>query len=246
MSRPLLLHVTAPEVTVEPLWESRLGHIVGTDGKGRPVVDFDCNPVGRRVARKAVRLDAEGIQAAVNARHAVELRFEEGDPRLPIITALLPGAPSDVHSNALRAALEKATESRARVIQGEDGLALRCGEASVTLLRNGKVSVRGTCVEASSEGTLRLKSMSLQVHAPGAQIASAGEEETRPLDAGGLLPEEDAADVQVLQGQERLTLRCGRASLTLLRSGRILLEGTYVETRAEGVIRLQGGSVQVN
>jgi hypothetical protein len=88
--------------------------------------------------------------------------------------------------------------------------------------------------------------MSLQVHTPGAQAASAGEEETQPREAGGLLPREDAADVQVIHGQERLTLRCGRASLTLLRSGRILLEGTYVETRAESVICLQGGSVQVN
>ena len=40
-----------------PLWESRLGRIIGTDGEGRPVVDFEGNPVGPRVARKAVRLD---------------------------------------------------------------------------------------------------------------------------------------------------------------------------------------------
>jgi len=107
-------------------------------------------------------------------------------------------------------------------------------------------SPEGTSVETTAESTLRLKRMSLQVHTPGAQAASAGEEATRLREAGGLLPGEDVAGVQVIQGQESLTLRCGQASLTLLRNGRVLLEGTYVETRAEGVIRLRGDSVQVN
>lgn len=227
MSRLSSVHATSAEVTLEPVWESRLGHIVGADGEGRPLVDFEGNPVGPRVARKAVRLDAETLQAAVHARQPVELRFEDGDPRQPIITALLPVAPTVAASEALQAALEDAAESRARVIQGQDGLALHCGEASITLLRNGKVSLKGTSVETSAEGTLRLKGMSVQVHTSSGQVASAG-------------------DAQVIQGQESLTLKCGRASLTLLRSGRILLKGTYVETCAEGVIRLQGGSVQIN
>jgi hypothetical protein len=231
---------------LEPLWESRLGRIIGTDGEGRPVVDFEGNPVGPRVARKAVRLDTEGLQAAVETRQPVELRFEDGDPQHPIIMALLPVAPRDAQRNALQAALEEAAESRARVIQGQDGLVLHCGEASVTLLRNGRVSLKGSSVETTAEGTLRLKGMSVQVRTPGAQAASAYEEEARPREAGGLPLGEDAADVQLIQSQKSLTLRCGRASLTLLRSGRILLEGTYVETCAEGVIRLQGGSVRIN
>ncbi|PTL77205.1 hypothetical protein [Vitiosangium sp. GDMCC 1.1324] len=169
-----------------------------------------------------------------------------GSPRLPIITALLPVAPRTTYSDALQAALEDAAESRARTIQPQDGFALRCGEASVTLLRNGKVSLNGTSVETSAAGTLRLKGISVHVHTAGAQAASGSEEHVRPREAGGLVPGGDAADVQVIQSQERLTLRCGRASLTLLRSGRILLEGTYVETRAEGVVRLQGGSIRIN
>ncbi|PTL79923.1 DUF6484 domain-containing protein [Vitiosangium sp. GDMCC 1.1324] len=195
MNRLLSLHASSPEVTLEPLWESRLGRIIGTDGEGRPVVDFEGNPVGPRVARKAVRLDAVGLQAAIETRQPVELRFEDGDPRHPIIMALLPVAPRDAQPNALQAALEEAAESRARVIQGQDGLALRCGEASVTLLRNGKVSLKGTSVETTAEGTLRLKGMSVQVHTPGVQAASAYEEEARPWEAGCLLPGEDAADV---------------------------------------------------
>ncbi len=124
MNRSSSLRATSPEVTLEPLWEGRLGRIIGTDGEGRPVVDFDGNPVGPRVARKAVRLDAEVLHAAVEAQQPVELRFEDGDPRLPIITALLPVAPWAAQSDALQSALEGASESRARVIHGEDGLSL--------------------------------------------------------------------------------------------------------------------------
>lgn len=52
MNGLLSLHASSPEVTSEPLWESRLGRIIGTNGEGRPVVDFEGNPVGPRVALK--------------------------------------------------------------------------------------------------------------------------------------------------------------------------------------------------
>ncbi|ATB50987.1 DUF6484 domain-containing protein [Corallococcus macrosporus] len=246
MSRLLPLHVTSHEVALEPLWESRQGHIIGTDGEGRPVVDFDGNPVGPRVARKAVRMDAEGIKAAVESRQPVEIRFEEGDPRLPIIMALLPVAPRASRLDAIPGARIETAESPAHVIQGRDGLVLRCGDAAVTLLRNGKVSLQGTSVETSAEGAVRIKGMAVQVHTPGVPDARGGQAEAESHPAAGHRPSDDEADIQVIQGRERLVLRCGKARLTLLRSGRILLEGTCVETCAEGVVRLQGGSIQIN
>jgi len=223
----------------------------GQRGPGRPVVDFEGNASGPRVARKAVPLDAERLGAAVEARQPVELRFEDGDPRQPIIMALLSFTTHHALPGAIQSAMAEAAASPTRVIHGKEGLTLRCGEAGVTLLRNGKIALKGESVETTAEGTLRFKGMSVLVHTPlvhtpGVQAASASEEEARPREAGDLLPGEDAADVQVIQSQERLTLRCGRASLTLLRSGRILLKGTYVETCAEGVIHLQGGSVRIN
>ena len=246
MSRPLPVHVTSPGVTLEPIWESRLGRIIGTDSEGRPLVDFDGNPVGPRVARKAVRLDAEGLQAAVKVQQPVELRFEDGDPYRPIIMALLPVVQRRTPSDAIPDARVEAVESPTHVIQGRDGLVLRCGESSIALLRNGKVALKGTSVETSAEGTVRIKGMAVQVHPPGAQGTRAGQAEAEVPPAAGHRAGDDAADIQVIQGRESLVLRCGRARLTLLRSGRILLEGTYVEACAEGVVRLQGGSIRIN
>jgi hypothetical protein len=46
--------------------------------------------------------------------------------------------------------------------------------------------------------------------------------------------------------QEEIVLECGSASVTLRRNGRVIIRGTYVETRSEGTNRIKGGQVQIN
>jgi hypothetical protein len=41
-------------------------------------------------------------------------------------------------------------------------------------------------------------------------------------------------------------LRCGKASITLTKAGKVLVQGTYVSHRSSGVIRIKGGAVQLN
>lgn len=50
----------------------------------------------------------------------------------------------------------------------------------------------------------------------------------------------------VIEGQEEITLSCGEASITLTKAGKILIRGTYLQSRSSGVNRILGGSVQVN
>lgn len=50
----------------------------------------------------------------------------------------------------------------------------------------------------------------------------------------------------ILSGREDITLRCGKASITLTRAGKILLRGAYLSSRSSGVNRIKGGSVQIN
>ena len=49
-----------------------------------------------------------------------------------------------------------------------------------------------------------------------------------------------------IEGQEEVVLRCGQASITLRRNGRVVIRGAYVETRAKGTNRIKGGSVLIN
>ncbi len=50
----------------------------------------------------------------------------------------------------------------------------------------------------------------------------------------------------VLEGKEEITLKCGEASITLTKAGKVLIRGKYLLNRSSGVNRIMGGSVQVN
>jgi hypothetical protein len=50
----------------------------------------------------------------------------------------------------------------------------------------------------------------------------------------------------IVSAREQLVLRCGRASITLTKAGKVLIEGTYLLSRSSGVNRIKGGSVQLN
>jgi hypothetical protein len=49
-----------------------------------------------------------------------------------------------------------------------------------------------------------------------------------------------------IEAADEIVLRCGEASIVLRRNGRVIIRGTYVETRSRGVNRIKGGSVQIN
>jgi Domain of unknown function (DUF6484) len=50
----------------------------------------------------------------------------------------------------------------------------------------------------------------------------------------------------VITAQDQLVLRCGSASITLTRAGKVLIQGAYVLSRSSGPNRIKGGSVELN
>ena len=50
----------------------------------------------------------------------------------------------------------------------------------------------------------------------------------------------------VVSAKEQLVLRCGKASITLTKAGKVMIEGSYLSSRSTGVNRIKGGSVQLN
>jgi hypothetical protein len=50
----------------------------------------------------------------------------------------------------------------------------------------------------------------------------------------------------LITAKEQLVLRCGKASITLTRAGKVLIQGAYISSRSSGVNRIKGGSVQLN
>ncbi|RKH55960.1 hypothetical protein D7V93_21385 [Corallococcus llansteffanensis] len=151
----------------EPIWTPRTGWIIGVDSRGRPVVDFEGNTVGPRIARRLVHLVPQMLRAVIDQRRPVVLRFEDGDALLPIIVAVdEPQAlPPEQKPEVLERTASRGSgqdEGAFRLIEGKDELVLQCGKASITLRRNGKVIIKGTYVETHSEGVNRIKGGSVQ------------------------------------------------------------------------------------
>ncbi|WDH50985.1 DUF6484 domain-containing protein [Pseudomonas chlororaphis] len=77
-----------------------------------------------------------------------------------------------------------------------------------------------------------------------------------PLVIGRLLgadaPPEPVASVRLdeqcleLSAEREIVLRCGKASITLTRAGKVIIQGAYLSSRSSGVNRIKGGSVQIN
>ncbi len=91
----------------------------------------------------------------------------------------------------------------------------------------------------------------------GAQVALMFEagDPARPLVIGRIqrLPEAAPPAVAHLDGERleftaerEIVLRCGKASITLTREGKVLIRGAYLSSRSSGANRIKGGSVQIN
>ena len=49
-----------------------------------------------------------------------------------------------------------------------------------------------------------------------------------------------------LSADKEIVLKCGKASITLTRAGKIIIRGAYLLNRSSGVNKIKGASVQIN
>lgn len=165
--------LTAEQPLVEPIWSMRLGWLLGVDSEGRLLVDFDGNRAGPCPARRTIALSPEQLRAAVESRQRAALLFENGNPRLPVVvgldqapspTPMLDAALAEAEAEAHAGPVEALVDGQRVLIEGKEEVVLRCGKASLTLRRNGRVVVRGVYLETHSEGVNRIKGGSVQVN----------------------------------------------------------------------------------
>lgn len=74
----------------------------------------------------------------------------------------------------------------------------------------------------------------------------AGTPEARPSPGGAPLEVQRDGEKLVIVAQKELVLRCGGASITLTRAGKVLISGSYLLSRSSGINKIKGGSIQLN
>ena len=67
----------------------------------------------------------------------------------------------------------------------------------------------------------------------------------RPTPRKVLWADVDGRRVRI-EAEDEIVLECGKASVTLRRNGKVVIRGTYVETKSDGTNRIKGGQVRIN
>lgn len=137
-----------------------LGELVGLAGGGQiPLVTFPGQPgTSALPARTVVDLTAEHIGASVT------LLFEVNDLTRPVIVGRLRDRLGGSPLPATPGHVEVEADGQRLTISAKDQVVLRCGKASITLTRAGKVLIEGTYVLSRSSGANRIKGGSVQIN----------------------------------------------------------------------------------
>lgn len=96
---------------------------------------------------------------------AVVVMFDQGDPRRPIVLGVLhdSAAPVVPDRAAERTVAVQADEQRL-VLTADREIVLRCGDASITLTRAGKVLITGSYVLSRSTGYNKIKGAAVDIN----------------------------------------------------------------------------------
>jgi Domain of unknown function (DUF6484) len=131
------------------------GKLTGFDETGSPMVTFpEFAATGSVTARSIVALSGNEFG------REVVLMFESGDIRQPIVMGLIKPAPGKKPENSLSIEID----GERVILNAEKEITLRCGNASLTLTRAGKVLIRGAYVSSRSSGVNRIKGGSIQLN----------------------------------------------------------------------------------
>jgi hypothetical protein len=152
---------------------TKLGVLLDSSVPGALIVEYEGS--GPLAARSAVALDQPAIARAIATRQRALLLFENGDARLPIVVGLIQPEPAAALLQSLLApalpptapakpATEVRVDGKRVVLEGTEEVTLKCGDASITLRRDGKVILRGAYVETTAKGVNRIRGGSVKIN----------------------------------------------------------------------------------
>ena len=134
-----------------------IGVLMSFTEAGFPLVAFPGNQSETGIAAHSTtrfKSDDIGCQVA--------LLFEGGDPQRPIVIGRMQ-YPEDIVQPWQQNTSAEVDDERLEFKAGKE-IVLRCGEASITLTRAGKVIIRGEYLLSRSTGTNRIKGGSVQIN----------------------------------------------------------------------------------
>ncbi|MBI3560403.1 MAG: hypothetical protein HY080_01610 [Gammaproteobacteria bacterium] len=166
--------ITTSTTTLAP-GEIVIGSLVALDPQGQPLVNYPENPTG--LPQQALSTSAITVQ---HIGRQVALLFAKGDPQRPVIMGLIHSPLHALIENyevSLTAPItpnpvglphptldDVSIDGKHVVIDAKEQIVLKCGDASITLTKEGKIVIRGKYLLNRSSGMYRLRAGSIQVN----------------------------------------------------------------------------------
>lgn len=149
------------EAIAGPWHATAVGELVAIAEEGStPLVVFAGQP-GTAALRARSVVDLHGAHIG----RAVVLMFEQADPARPIVMGVLRGATGWPQAEVpAPAQVEVDADGERLLVSARAQMVLRCGKASITLTRAGKVLIQGSYVLSRSTGVNRVKGAAVQIN----------------------------------------------------------------------------------
>jgi hypothetical protein len=130
-----------------------IGVLMGFAADGAPLVVFPGN-----LSQAAIPARTTAVLMQEDVGREVALLFEGGDAALPLVVGRL------VRPEALPATVTRDGVEEVLELTAEREILLRCGKASITLTRTGKVLIRGEYISSRSAGANRIWGSSVHLN----------------------------------------------------------------------------------
>ena len=135
-----------------------IGLFLSMDNEGRPLVAYPGNPDETAIpARNTVAMQSKDIGCEV------ALMFEGGDPRMPLIIGKIQHVNKEKEMQTNQPAHAE-LDGESIVLSAKKNITLKCGKASITLTKSGKILLRGAYLFSRSSGVNRIKGGSVQIN----------------------------------------------------------------------------------
>ncbi len=145
------LAVTSPEP--KPIAGVLIGTVVRFDAEGSPVVDLPYEWFTAHLsARTTIPLDGSAVG------RQVAVMFEGGRPTHPVVVGIIQTTEGASGSRNVKLDGDRLT------LTAEHEVVLRCGKASITLTRDGKILLRGAHLVSRSSGVNRIRGGSIHLN----------------------------------------------------------------------------------
>ena len=136
-----------------------IGLLLGINELGQPLVAYPGNPdESARIALSSAQLTTKDVGCEV------ALLFEGGDPQRPLVIGKIQQTRNTTDQEQDESANIVELDGESIVLSAKQNITLKCGKASITLTKAGKVLVRGTYLLNRSSGVNRIKGGSVQIN----------------------------------------------------------------------------------